>query len=248
MNDIRKALIIKNISREGSGLIQTVLESERIGFEIVDLSNGGRLPRLSDFSSLIVMGGPPSANDKTKHMMQLLDLIRESLRAKLPYLGVCLGMQTLVKAAGGKVQKNPVPEIGFHDGFGWPFEIELTFEGRSDSFLKDIPSRFAVFHLHGETAIFKSEAKLLGEGKHCRNQIVRVGKFAYGFQCHFELTEEMLQVWLKEDSDLKSLDFTVMMNEFLKIKKSYQERGRIITKNFLQIVRQKEELRDQPND
>ena len=41
-------------------------------------------------------------------MKNELVFIRKVLEAEIPYLGICLGLQTMVRAAGGKVVKSPV--------------------------------------------------------------------------------------------------------------------------------------------
>ena len=113
--------------------------------------------------------------------------------------GICLGLQTLVKAAGGRIIKSPVRETGFLDPEGSHFTTELTAAGKQDPLFEGLDHSFKVFHLHGETVELTDSITLLSTGKFCRNQIVRVGKNAYGIQCHFELTPEMLETWMNED-------------------------------------------------
>ena len=60
---------------------------------------------------MMVFGGPDSANDDTEKMKQELQRISEILDAEIPYLGICLGMQALVKAAGGTVRKNKIKDL-----------------------------------------------------------------------------------------------------------------------------------------
>ncbi|RMF06594.1 type 1 glutamine amidotransferase, partial [Candidatus Woesearchaeota archaeon] len=106
-------LIVKNITREGPGMLEHVLTSHSVPYKIVDLSMGDSFPSPEAYSAVVVLGGPDSANDETPKMKEELKRIRETLDAGIPYLGICLGMQTLTKAAGGKVLKCPVKEIGW---------------------------------------------------------------------------------------------------------------------------------------
>lgn len=229
-------LIIKNITREGPGLLEDLLKERGISYTIVDLDNGEDFPPIEQYGAVVVLGGPDSANDETEKMGKELLRIQEIIASGIPYLGICLGLQTLVKAGGGKVIKNHVREIGFMDPDGKPFTVELTDDGKKDPLFKNLGDAFRVFHLHGETVELTDEMTLLGTGKFCKNQIVKVGPKAYGLQCHFELTPEMFETWINEDSDLLKLDMKMLRAEFELIKENYTLVGGKLFENFLMIA------------
>jgi GMP synthase (glutamine-hydrolysing) len=229
-------LIVKNITREGPGLLEEIARSRQVSYDIVDLDAGQEFPSPQEYKALVVLGGPDSANDDTSKMTIELTRIKEALDLRLPYLGICLGLQTLVKAVGGQVVKNDVREIGLRDPKGKLFTIKLTQEGKSDPLFQGLEDPFKVFHLHGETVQLDSDMKLLGTGEFCTNQAVRVGINAYGLQCHFELTEEMLETWLREDPDLLQLDQPALRQDFNEIKNSYTQTGIRLLNNFLDIA------------
>lgn len=238
-----KVLIAKNISREVPGLIEEVLKEKNIEFDLIDLGKGDSFPDSTKYSAVFVLGGPDSANDKTPKMQNELKKIREILTAKIPYFGVCLGMQALVKAAGGEVYSNPVREIGCKDNAGIYYEVNLTKEGINDPIFRSIKSTFKIFQLHGETVGLKNGMKLLGIGKHCKNQIVRVSKNAYGIQGHLEVTDLMLKKWLAEDSMFDNHDKNSIMEDFKSIKNEYRNNGIKLINNFLDIAeKQNEEM------
>src|SRR3990172_6768384 len=106
-------LIAKNIDREGPGLLEEILKERSIAYETIDLDDGQLFPSPKKFAALVVLGGPDSANDSTEKMANELKRIKEALDAGVPYLGICLGMQALVKAAGGKVCKSNLKEVGW---------------------------------------------------------------------------------------------------------------------------------------
>ena len=229
-------LIIKNIIHEGPGLLEPILLERGIKYEILDLDQKTNFPNINHFSAFVVLGGPDSANDKNEKILKELQFVREIINAQNPYLGICLGLQLLVKACGGNVIKNPIKEIGFLDPENNPFSINLTKSGKEDPLFVGLDNSFSVFHLHGETVELTNEMELLGYGKFCKNQIVKVENNAYGIQCHFELTEKMLNLLINQDAELKLLNKDKLINTFNQIRKEYVLVGRKLFNNFLDIA------------
>ena len=237
----KKVLIVKNVHRESPGLIRTVLEESHVPFRVFSpYFHSDKFPDPSVYEAIIVLGGPQSANDKS--MKKELEFIARIRELKIPYFGVCLGMQLAVKDDGGEVYNAPFKEIGCRDNLGGYYQVELTKEGKSDQILAGINNPFKVFQLHGETVRLREDARLLGRGYgqyQTENQVIKFGKNAYGIQGHFELTESMLERWLQQDRDLKSLDESVreaLRRDYDTIKSEYQATGRIIFHNFLKIA------------
>ena len=92
-------LIVKNISREGPGILQNILDTEKISYDLIDLDKGQSFPSPAGYKAVVVLGGPDSANDMTPKMTAELARIVEVIDAGIPYMGICLGLQTLVKMA-----------------------------------------------------------------------------------------------------------------------------------------------------
>lgn len=232
----KEILIVKNVTHEGPGILENVLQEKGIAYKVVDLDQGQQFPSVENYGAVIILGGPDSANDENDKMRNELSRIKEVIAAEVPYLGICLGLQTLVKAAGGRVTKSPLREIGFIDPEGENFTVELTDDGKQDPLFKNLNHTLKVFHLHGETVELTDSMVLLGKGKFCKNQIVRVGKNAYGIQCHFELTAEMFEHWLAIDPDLQQLDQGQLRFNYEKIKSDYHNVGEKLFKSFLTIA------------
>lgn len=229
-------LIVQNISREGPGLLEQVLKDENVDFDLVDLDKGQEMPTLDGYKALVVLGGPDSANDDTAKMTAELARIKEGLDADIPYLGICLGLQTLVKAAGGKVVPGGVKEVGFINPNNDQHTVAVTDEGKTDPLLAGLPAKLDVFQLHGETVELTPDMVVLATGKFCNNQIVRVTDKAYGIQSHFELTPEMLAVWAEQDPDLIPIGKDKLLADFEAIKQSYTNIGQTLLRNFLKIA------------
>ncbi len=232
----KEILIVKNITREGPGILAELLDERSIPYTVLDLLAGEMLPDHSSYGAVVVLGGPNSANDTDDTMVRELAWIKSVVAAGIPYLGICLGLQTLVKAHGGAVVPNHVQEIGFRDHEGERFSVELTEAGKANPLFADLGDTFQVFHLHGETVELTPDMTLLASGKHCTNQIVRVGENAFGIQCHFELTEDMFETWLANDPDLQALDAESLRADFAATKDSYTEVGKKLFNNFLTIA------------
>src|SRR6266850_8211964 len=127
-----RILMLQNVPHEGPGLLEEALLKRGINSDLLDISAATFKIDLEEYSGLVIFGGPDSANDQTPKMLRQLDLINEALNLELPFLGICLGMQTLVKAAGGKVLKSPLKEVGFRDPDNRFFEVVLTPKGKTD--------------------------------------------------------------------------------------------------------------------
>ncbi len=228
-------LFLKNISHENPGLFLEIADAENLAYDVVDLHRGETIPDPQDYKVLIVLGGPDSANDATPKMRAELAFVQDWVRSGQPYLGICLGMQILVKAMGGQVLRHPVQEIGWRDAADSFYEVTLTPEGKKDELLSRLPAAFPIFQLHGETVTLAAGSVLLAEGRHCCHQIVRCGDRAYGIQGHLELTPAMLTEWHQKDPDLKGVDREALLRPFsLAEGKVCQAAGRQFFRLFLQ--------------
>ncbi|MDP3920995.1 MAG: type 1 glutamine amidotransferase [Candidatus Omnitrophota bacterium] len=233
---MKPLLVIKNVTHEGPGLLEGILRDRVMTHEVVDLARGEKFPAPANYRGLVVLGGPDSANDRTEKMATELMRTRECIDQEIPYLGICLGLQVLVKAAGGGVVKSPLKEVGFREPDGKRFKVDLTGEGKADPLFDGLSDGFEVFQLHGETVRLTESMTLLAGGRHCRDQVVRVGTNAYGIQCHFELTREMLEVWASTDKDLRVLDKQKLLADFDAFSEIYTKTGKRLLENFLDKV------------
>lgn len=232
----KEILIVKNFTEEGPALLEELLIERGIAYHIADLHKGESFPSTHNYQAVVVLGGPDSANDQNEKMTGELLRIRQTLDAGIPYLGICLGLQTLVKAAGGKVVKSPVKEVGFRGPDEEYFKVELTDAGQTDPLFNGLEHSFVVFHLHGETVELTDNMVLLGKGRFCHNQIVKIGASAYGIQCHFELTPDMFEDWITQDPDLLQLDTHALRADFESVKSLYTSVGRQLFANFLAVA------------
>lgn len=187
--------IIKHVKEEGPGIIAKLLKEKKINFEIIEFENEEKFPSLNKkVDVVIIMGGPMSVyeTEKYKFLKEEIKFIKNIISRQIPFLGICLGSQLLSVAAGGKVITDMCEEIGF-------YKIKLTEEGQKDPIFKGCEENFYVFQWHNDIFQVPNGGILLAEGEKCKNQAIRVGKKAYGFQFHIELTENMINLWVKEE-------------------------------------------------
>jgi GMP synthase-like glutamine amidotransferase len=214
-----------------------VLHQRKIQYDIVDLNKKELFSDPALYNAVFVFGGPNSANDTSLTMTQELVKIKKTIDAKIPYLGICLGLQTMVKAMGGQVFANDIPEIGWKDEQENFFEIEYTLDGTRDPIFSNVSSPVKIFHLHGETVGLTKEMKLLATGRFCQNQVVKIGENAYGFQGHLELTPELFETWINDDNDLQQMDSEKLRRDYETVSLEYEITGRQIITNFLTIAK-----------
>src|SRR5215470_2256085 len=134
-------LVLRHEPFEHLGLFAQNLETKGISFTYHDVNEP--MPA-HDYSRLIIMGGPMSANDPIPGLADELGLIERSLQRGIPMLGVCLGSQLFAKALGARVYQNRELEIGWEP-------VHLTDCGRSDPIFRGVESPTTFFHWHGDT-------------------------------------------------------------------------------------------------
>ena len=66
--------------------------------------------------------------------------------------------------------------------------------------------------------------------------MIKVGENAYGIQGHLELTREMFEVWLGQDSWLLEMDQEELRRDYEELRLEYESNGRKIIENFLRIA------------
>ncbi len=147
------------------------------------------MPReLDNISGLVFMGGPMSVNDPVPWIAEELALIRNAHENGLPMLGHCLGGQLISKALGGKININPVKEIGWH-------QVSQLINNCGDLYLPGLADEFEAFHWHGEMFSIPDGAELILSSQFCENQAFVIGK-TIAMQCHVEVTTAMVREWI----------------------------------------------------
>ena len=171
MSDV---LLVQNTRIQGSGYLGDLLKAD--GFNITSINaKHDKLPN-KDFSFVVILGAPESANDDLPYLREEQQLIKNSVEKNTPVLGICLGSQLIAKTFGGMVYPGPKKEIGFYN--------DLEIKNNSVLF-SGFKNPFTVFHWHGDTFDLPDGAIRLASSEHYPNQAFQY-KSAVGLQSHME--------------------------------------------------------------
>lgn len=159
------------------------------------------LPDSADLiDMLIVMGGPQSPDTTLEECPHFdaaaeMALIQKCITAKKAVVGVCLGSQLIGQALGANFKHSPEKEIGV-------FPITLTKEGEKNPKINHFGPSLPVGHWHNDMPGLTKESKILAVSEGCPVQIVSYSDIVYGFQCHMELTTEVVSLLIESETDL----------------------------------------------
>ena len=189
-------LLVQNTRIEGSGYLGDLLKED--GFEICSVNAKHEQIPEREFSLVVILGAPESANDELPYLREEQMMIKKCVEKNIPVLGICLGSQLIAKTFGGKVYPGSKKEIGFYS--------DLVPEGNSRLF-SGFSNPFTVFHWHGDTFDLPEGATKLVHSKDYQNQAFQY-QSAVGLQFHMEVNEEMVNLWLdKTEEKLQTIPY-----------------------------------------
>ena len=177
-------LFVQNTRIEGSGYLGELIKEDGFNVQSVHAKNES-IPK-KEFSLVVILGAPESANDNLPYLQEEQKLIKNNVDKEIPILGICLGSQLIAKTFGANVYPGPKKEIGFYN--------DLVAEPNSSLF-SGFEKPFTVFHWHGDTFDLPDGSNRLAHSEIYPNQAFQY-KSAVGLQFHMEVNEEMVNLWL----------------------------------------------------
>lgn len=154
---------------------------------------GDALPATVDeIDFLIVMGGPQDPDTPQSECPHFdargeQAVIAAAAAAGKVVLGICLGSQLIGEALGVKYDHSPQKEIG-------KFPITLTDAGLRHPLFSHFGSTLEVGHWHNDMPGLTAQAEIIAFSEGCPRQIVAYSDRIFGFQCHMELTRDVVEL------------------------------------------------------
>ena len=180
-----RALALEHWRSDAFSVFGELLAERQVSVDRVLVSDVDHLPDWQEYDLIIAMGGPMGVYEEVEYPWLLGEkqTIREAVTAGTPFFGVCFGAQLLASSLGAEVYRGPAPELGLNPIF-------LSEAARRDPVFRGFPRDLEVFEWHQDAFDLPQGALCLARSPRYANQAMRVGRVAYGIQCHFEKSAE----------------------------------------------------------
>jgi GMP synthase-like glutamine amidotransferase len=185
-------IVIQHAAVEHPGVFRDFFREDGFKVHTVELDQGETIPDLEPFDVMIVMGGPQDTwqEDEYPWLRPEKAAIKQFVAdMQRPFLGICLGHQLLADALGGSVGPGKVSEVGV-------MTVSKTGDGQADDVVGSLANPLQVLQWHGaEVTALPPGGTVLASSDACAIQALKVGKHAYGFQFHVEVTSKTVEDW-----------------------------------------------------
>jgi GMP synthase-like glutamine amidotransferase len=199
----QRVLVIEHETEAGLGYFAGWLAGAGVTCDVVRPYLGEPVPGRAT-GGLIVLGGAASAWDDEGFPWQpaTRDLLRASVEASVPTLGICLGAQLMTLACGGAVERGaPGLEVGLRTVTPLP-------AAAGDPLFGVLPPRARAVQYHGDAmTVLPPGAVPLATGEPYPAQGYRLGDRAWAVQFHPEATPEIFTSWLSVPGPLTAAGY-----------------------------------------
>ena len=187
-----RALALEHLRPNTIGVYGDVLDERGIGVDRIMVDEGEPIPDWRAYDFLVVMGAAADVWDREADPWITAEeqVVRDAVLAGVPYFGVCFGAQLLASAFGAHTYRGAEPELGINQVF-------LTAAARRDAVFRGFPPDLDVCEWHSNHFTLPAGAVRLARSPRYENQAMRIGRVAYGIQCHLETSREDLEAWLE---------------------------------------------------
>lgn len=212
-----KVLILQNAALFTAGSFEEELKRREIPYEYLRVYEGAKLPgpeQVKNYSGFIALGGPLGLRvdqpEKTPWMLREFSFLRACLDQHYPVLAVGQGANLLAIAQGAWVERKPkLKEIGWITAEMYP-----DYARNSVIFETVEEKKFAAFCWSDTINGFPPTGYWYITSPNCRYLSSGIHGNCYLFNFHPEVTEELINSWLKEYAkDVGTPDFVKRITE-----------------------------------
>lgn len=202
--DYGELLVVQHASHTGPSALTRVLDArgDRRNWRLVDLGAGAAFPELDDVRGILVLGGPMGVADRDEHpwIEDELEVLQRAGDRSIPVFGICLGVQLLGTALGGRLERRGAPEIGF-------LPLRRTEAAADDEvFAGWADGSVAVFLHQDEVVELPDGAEPMLEGSDGVAAWRAPDGISYGVQFHPEVDAAQLASWAGREENRSRFD------------------------------------------
>jgi GMP synthase-like glutamine amidotransferase len=191
---MRPIAVFRFSPTEGPAHFAQWLDAAALPWQLFAIDEGDTVPSdARDYSGIGMMGGPMSVNDALAWIDPLSQLLRDAVAHDVPVIGHCLGGQLLAQALGARVRRADVPEIGWIDVQSVDAIARNAWFGGND--------KFTPFQWHYDVFDLPAGATRVLTNAFNPNQAYVLGDRHIGFQCHIEMTQDLVETWCRTGAD-----------------------------------------------
>ncbi len=236
MADRKHALVLQHFYENPPGRVGDILDTHTIPFDLVHVGQDP-LPDPRTYGAIIVLGGTQHLYDKATYPYTVHEelYIREAIKERVPYLGMCLGGQLLANTFNAPIRRLPKEQIGF-------LRIDLTEAGQKNPLYHGLPGYQQAFQWHEDCFALPQGAVSLAHFEESANQAFCYLNHAYGLQYHIELTEAILDLWLHDPVLKKECIDSYGTEQYAKMEReagvlypTYAQHAQLVIENFLRL-------------